>query len=139
MESLMKSTFVWGLVLIIAVTLYITSFSNSIFGSAAEHYKEIDRMRQEVLENGIEVEALIVDKDKLTDKELGTNITPVYINGTLIPIYSNHTNSSTNYVLKLYAEDQIHEVVVPHELYDSSRIGSKLPVKVYDNRIELLQ
>lgn len=97
--------------------------------------------REETLKKGIEIDALIVDKDVYESNDVGhIDIMPFVIGSTTysMPVSSPGSNS-TSYSIRIYAEDKNYDITVPKQLYTRKQIGSKLKVKLYKEKIELLE
>nr|WP_172688860.1 hypothetical protein [Bacillus subtilis]APB62373.1 hypothetical protein pBS72_1040 [Bacillus subtilis] len=97
--------------------------------------------KEETLKKGIETDALIVDKEEYESDIPGSvSIMPFVIGSTIysMPI-SSPGSSSTSYCLRIYAEDKNYDITVPEQLYERKQVGSRLKVKVYKEKIELLE
>ncbi len=109
---------------------------------AVEDYEKKEKEeREETLKKGIEINALIVDKDVYESNDVGhIDIMPFVIGSTIysMPVSSPGSNS-TSYSLRIYAEDKNYDITVPKQLYTRKQIGSKLKVKLYKEKIELLE
>ncbi len=66
-------------------------------------------------------------------------MTPVVIGSV---VYSMPTTSpgseSTDYYLKIYADDKNYNISVPLTLYEEKQVGSRLKIKLYKDKIEIL-
>ncbi|MGG3102032.1 hypothetical protein ABEP12_01890 [Bacillus velezensis] len=123
-------------------------FSNSVDGFVDNVEKILDDAdkeekaeREEILKKGIETEALIVDKEVFKSNDAGSiSIMPFVVGSTIysMPI-SSPGSSSTSYGLRIYAEDKNYDITVPERLYERKQVGSRLKVKVYKEKIELLE
>ncbi|MFA1782344.1 hypothetical protein ACDX77_18905 [Bacillus velezensis] len=104
-------------------------------------YDQKAKVIEETLKKGIEINALIVDKDVYESNDVGhIDIMPFVIGSTIysMPVSSPGSNS-TSYSLRIYAEDKNYDITVPKQLYTRKQIGSKLKVKLYKEKIELLE
>lgn len=103
--------------------------------------KKVKAEREEILKKGIETEALIVDKEVFKSEDAGSMSIMPFVVGTTIysmPI-SSPGSSSTSYCLRIYAEDKNYDITVPEQLYERKQVGSRLKVKVYKEKLELLE
>lgn len=96
--------------------------------------------KEEVLKKGKEVDALVIDKSKNTySSSASVSVTPVVIGSV---VYSMPTTSpgseSTDYYLKIYADDKNYNISVPLTLYEEKQVGSRLKIKLYKDKIEIL-
>ncbi|MFB6499886.1 hypothetical protein [Bacillus haynesii] len=102
--------------------------------------EKAEKEKEEVLKRGKEVDALVIDKSKNTySSGDSVSVMPVVVGGA---VYSIPTTSpgieSTNYYLKIYADDKNYNISVPLTLYDEKQVGSRLKIKLYKDKIEIL-
>lgn len=114
------------------------------FSEKTEKFQEAQKKeKEEILKKGQEISALIIDKNKTEELQSDslTTFMPVFINGsaTMIPMNTNSYSSTNNYALKIYADEKNYNIVIPESLYKAKSIGDKLKIKLYKDKIELME
>lgn len=93
----------------VGCTFFILFVGLILYGGMLKHEKQ--------LSDGIHKDVLVVDKDERTTTTGGV--------------------SSKKYSLKVYTNENLHDIDVDSSVYKKHEIGSKLKVIEYDNRILL--
>mgnify|MGYP001114344492 CR=1 FL=1 len=95
-----------------------------------------DKNEEEVLNNGIKLSALLVDKKELIDYD--TDLLPVFIGNTLMVIPTDESERA-KYSFKIYAKDKNYDIEVNENFYNSKSIGESINIKLYKDKIVLLE
>ncbi|MCJ8223695.1 hypothetical protein [Bacillus paralicheniformis] len=119
----------------------IDATKNQLVNAIDEYEKKAKEEKEEVLEKGEKLDALIVDKSSKTNSSAGTvSSIPTMIGGTMVTMgVSSPGTSSTYYTLKIYADEKNYDITVPKNLYNQKQIGSYIKIKLYKDKVELLE
>lgn len=115
-------------------------YKDQVVTKAEEVEEKAKKEKEEVLKNGKEIDALIIDKSKESySSGASVSVTPIIIGSA---VYSMPTSTpgveSTYYYLKIYADDKNYNISVPSSLYNEKQIGSHIKIKLYKDKIEIL-
>ncbi|AQS42454.1 hypothetical protein LSG23_20280 (plasmid) [Bacillus velezensis] len=118
----------------------IESYKDNVEKKVREVEEKEKKEKEEVLKNGKEVDALIIDKSKESySSGSSVSVTPIVIGGS---VYSMPTSTpgieSTNYYFKLYVDDKNYDISVPSSLFNEKSIGTHIKIKLYKDKIEIL-
>ncbi|MGG4263731.1 hypothetical protein [Peribacillus simplex] len=124
--------FIFGVILIIVVIFTLEAMAQ--IGEEKE--------KEEILKNGELISALIIDKKKIDDttNHNSTTFTPVIMGSTImmLPMNSESSYTSSEYSLKIYANEKNYNIIVPEAIYKAKSVGDKMNIKLYKNKIEII-
>lgn len=101
--------------------------------------EEVRIEKEKVLKKGKKLDALVIDKYSTTDSSMDFTVTPVVIGGGIYMMSGAAPGVTTeNYYIKIYADEKNYDITVPKEVYDQKQVGLRIPIKLYKDKIELL-
>ncbi|MCA1066159.1 hypothetical protein QTG56_25165 (plasmid) [Rossellomorea sp. AcN35-11] len=116
--------------------------------SAIELYEKLEaeekKEKEEAIEKGIDVSALIIDKKVIEHSATSAPLAffPVYINNNMFTVTTSgypNGGSYRTHSLKIYAKEKNYDIQVPESIYQAKGIGDKLDIKLYKDKIVLAQ
>ncbi|MFL0364558.1 hypothetical protein ACH0BF_16260 [Pseudobacillus sp. 179-B 2D1 NHS] len=147
-NGILIGTILVGLVLLVTVTL-VADYTgdsykeaiNDIGKTANESKEEAERLEAEILRKGKDAEALVIDKKEVNNSTADQlMMTPFMVgNMTLTTASIIPGTTSSNYSLKLYVDEQNYNIAVPRDIFEKKSIGSKMRVKIFEDRLLSLE